>query len=109
MKRARGTHSTARSLGQCCPLREGCLFTDLVTSRTRQNVQRPPDRGASPRPRRRAEARGGRTDVEGRVRVMSRRVWLTAMALVGVVGVLGAVKVVQIQAAIAQASSFQPP
>jgi membrane fusion protein (multidrug efflux system) len=35
--------------------------------------------------------------------------WLMIMAVVGGVGVLGVVKVLQIQAAIAQASSFQPP
>jgi membrane fusion protein (multidrug efflux system) len=35
--------------------------------------------------------------------------WLMLMAVVGGVGALGAVKVLQIQAAIAQASSFQPP
>jgi membrane fusion protein, multidrug efflux system len=40
---------------------------------------------------------------------MSRRMWLTLMAVVGGVGVLGVVKVLQIQSAIAQASSFQPP
>ena len=40
---------------------------------------------------------------------MSRRTWLMLMAVVGVVGILGVVKVLQIQAAIAQASSFQPP
>jgi membrane fusion protein (multidrug efflux system) len=40
---------------------------------------------------------------------MSRRTWLTLMALVGVTFALGAVKVRKIQAAIAQASSFQPP
>ena len=40
---------------------------------------------------------------------MSRRMWLMVMAVVAGVGVLGVVKVLQIQAAIAQASSFQPP
>ncbi len=40
---------------------------------------------------------------------MSRRMLLVLMAVVGGVGVLGVVKVLQIQAAIAQASSFQPP
>jgi membrane fusion protein (multidrug efflux system) len=35
--------------------------------------------------------------------------WLTLMAVVGGIGVLGVVKVLQIQAAFAQASSFQPP
>jgi membrane fusion protein, multidrug efflux system len=40
---------------------------------------------------------------------MSRRMWLMVMAVVGGIGVLGAVKVLQIQTAIAQASSFQPP
>jgi membrane fusion protein (multidrug efflux system) len=35
--------------------------------------------------------------------------WLMLMAVVGGIGVLGVVKVLQIQAAIAQASSFQPP
>ena len=40
---------------------------------------------------------------------MSRRMWLVLMGVVGVVGILGAVKTLQIQAAIAQASSFQPP
>jgi membrane fusion protein (multidrug efflux system) len=35
--------------------------------------------------------------------------WLVLMGVVGVVGILGAVKTLQIQAAIAQASSFQPP
>ncbi len=40
---------------------------------------------------------------------MSRRFWLTVMAVVGVVAVLGAVKTLQVQSAIAQASAFQPP
>ena len=40
---------------------------------------------------------------------MSRRTWLMLMAVIGVVGILGAVKTLQIQAAIAQASSFLPP
>jgi membrane fusion protein, multidrug efflux system len=40
---------------------------------------------------------------------MSRRTWLMLMTVVGVVGILGAVKTLQIQAAIAQASSFAPP
>ena len=40
---------------------------------------------------------------------MSRRTWLMLMVVTGVVFGLGAVKVLQIQAAIAQASSFQPP
>jgi len=40
---------------------------------------------------------------------MSRRMGLMLMAVVGVVGILGAVKTLQIQAAIAQASSFLPP
>jgi membrane fusion protein, multidrug efflux system len=40
---------------------------------------------------------------------MSRRTWLMLMAVVGGVGILGAVKTLQIQAAIAQASSFVPP
>jgi membrane fusion protein (multidrug efflux system) len=40
---------------------------------------------------------------------MSRRFWLSVMAVVGVVGALGAVKTLQIQSAIAQASAFQPP
>ena len=40
---------------------------------------------------------------------MSRRMLLVLMAVVGGVGVLGVVKVLQVQAAIAQASSFQPP
>jgi membrane fusion protein, multidrug efflux system len=40
---------------------------------------------------------------------MTRRMWLMLMALVAGVGVLGVFKVLQIQAAIAQASSFQPP
>ncbi len=40
---------------------------------------------------------------------MTRRMWLMLMAVVAGVGVLGVFKVLQIQAAIAQASSFQPP
>ncbi len=40
---------------------------------------------------------------------MSRRTWLMLMIVTGAVFGLGAVKVLQIQAAIAQASSFQPP
>jgi membrane fusion protein (multidrug efflux system) len=40
---------------------------------------------------------------------MTRRTWLVLMIVTGVVFGLGAVKVLQIQAAIAQASSFQPP
>jgi membrane fusion protein (multidrug efflux system) len=40
---------------------------------------------------------------------MSRRTLLVLMVVVGVVGILGAVKTLQIQAAIAQASSFAPP
>jgi membrane fusion protein (multidrug efflux system) len=40
---------------------------------------------------------------------MSRRTWLMLMMVTGGVFALGAVKVLQIQAAIAQASSFQPP
>jgi membrane fusion protein, multidrug efflux system len=40
---------------------------------------------------------------------MSKRMWLVLMAVVGGVGILGAIKTLQIQATIAQASSFQPP
>lgn len=40
---------------------------------------------------------------------MSRRTWLTLAVALGLVIGLGAVKATQIQAAIAQASSFQPP
>jgi len=40
---------------------------------------------------------------------MSRRLWFVLMAAAGAVGVLGVVKTLQIQAAMAQASSFQPP
>ena len=40
---------------------------------------------------------------------MTRRAWLMLMIVTGGVFGLGAVKVLQIQAAIAQASSFQPP
>lgn len=40
---------------------------------------------------------------------MTRRTWLVLMVVAGGVFGLGAVKVMQIQAAIAQASSFQPP
>jgi membrane fusion protein (multidrug efflux system) len=40
---------------------------------------------------------------------MTRRMWLVLMAALGVVGILGVVKVLQIQTAIAEASSFQPP
>ena len=40
---------------------------------------------------------------------MTRRTLLMLMIVVGVVGILGAVKTLQIQAAIAQASSFAPP
>ena len=40
---------------------------------------------------------------------MTRRTWLVLMVATGAVFGLGAVKVLQIQAAIAQASSFQPP
>ena len=40
---------------------------------------------------------------------MNRRMWLMLMAVVGGVGILGVVKVLQVQAAVAQASSFQPP
>ena len=40
---------------------------------------------------------------------MTRRMWLMLMAVVAGAGVLGVFKVLQIQAAIAQASSFQPP
>src|SRR3990170_7520793 len=42
-------------------------------------------------------------------RAMTRRTWLVLMVATGAVFGLGAVKVLQIQAAIAQASSFQPP
>jgi len=40
---------------------------------------------------------------------MTRRMWLMLMAVVAGVGVLGVFKVLQVQAMIAQASSFQPP
>ena len=40
---------------------------------------------------------------------MTRRMWLMIMVVLGGVGILGVVKTLQIQAAIAQASSFQPP
>jgi len=40
---------------------------------------------------------------------MSRRTWLTVVAVVALAFGLGAVKVVQIQAMVAQAASFQPP
>jgi membrane fusion protein (multidrug efflux system) len=40
---------------------------------------------------------------------MTKRMWMMLMLVAGTVGVLGAVKILQIQAAIAQASSFQPP
>ncbi len=40
---------------------------------------------------------------------MTKRMWLTMMGVAGAVGVLGVVKVLQIQAAIAQAASFQMP
>ena len=40
---------------------------------------------------------------------MTRRTWLTLMILTGLVFGLGAAKVLQVQAAIARASSFQPP
>lgn len=40
---------------------------------------------------------------------MSKRVWLTLTGALIVVGALGAVKTLQVQAAIAQSSSFQPP
>jgi membrane fusion protein (multidrug efflux system) len=46
---------------------------------------------------------------EPEVRAMTRRMWFLLMALVGGVGVLAAFKVVQIQSAMAQAASFQPP
>jgi membrane fusion protein, multidrug efflux system len=40
---------------------------------------------------------------------MTRRMWLMLMAVVAALGVLGVFKVLQIQAMIAQASSYQPP
>lgn len=40
---------------------------------------------------------------------MSKRMWIVLMLILGFVGVLGAFKVLQIQAAVAQAASFQPP
>jgi len=40
---------------------------------------------------------------------MSRRTWLTVVTMVALAFGLGAVKVVQIQAMVAQAASFQPP
>ena len=40
---------------------------------------------------------------------MTRRMFLVLMAVVGGVGVLGAVKILQIQSSAAQAASFQPP
>ncbi len=40
---------------------------------------------------------------------MTKRMWMMLMMTLGFVGVLGAVKVLQIQAVVAQASSFQPP
>jgi len=40
---------------------------------------------------------------------MSKRMVVMLMGMAGVVGTLGVVKVLQIQAAVAQASSFQPP
>ena len=40
---------------------------------------------------------------------MTKRMWMMLMMTLGFVGVLGAVKVLQIQAMVAQASSFQPP
>src|SRR5512134_3485149 len=50
---------------------------------------------------------GGRR--RGRVPVMTRRVWFVLMGALGIVLVLGAVKTMQIRAAIAEASSFQMP
>ena len=40
---------------------------------------------------------------------MSKRMWIVLMSMLGFVGVLGAFKVLQIQSAVAQAASFQPP
>ena len=40
---------------------------------------------------------------------MTKRMWMVLMLAAGFVGILGVVKVLQIQAAVAQASSFQPP
>jgi membrane fusion protein (multidrug efflux system) len=40
---------------------------------------------------------------------MTKRMWMVLMLALGSVGILGVVKVLQIQAAVAQASSFQPP
>ncbi len=47
--------------------------------------------------------------LKGRDVSMTRRTLLMLMIVVGVVGILGAIKTLQIQAAIAQASSFAPP